>query len=60
MFLKSIALGAIFCCALATGSVSYRLHNAKPILRPQFAELRFSETWVQRQRHSCRNYHHAL
>jgi len=45
MFFKLIALGAILCCVLATGSVVYRLHNAKPILRPQFAELRFSETW---------------
>ena len=45
MFFKLIALGAFICCALATGSVFDRLHNAKPILRPQFAELRFSETW---------------
>jgi hypothetical protein len=45
MFFKLIALGAFICCPLAFGSVFYRLHNAKPILHPQFAELRFSETW---------------
>lgn len=36
----------LFFFAVLGSSVAYRLRNAKPILRPTFSELRFSETWV--------------
>ena len=45
MFFRLTVVGTIFCGALIAGSTFYRIHNGKPILRPQFIELRFSETW---------------
>lgn len=45
MFFRSTVVGTIFCGTLIAGSTLYRIHSGKPILRPQFAELRFSETW---------------
>jgi hypothetical protein len=45
MFFRLTVVGTIFCGGLIAGSTFYRIHNGKPILRPQFSELRFSETW---------------
>jgi len=43
MFLLTIAI--ILSLALATGSILYRLHNTKPLLKPNFPDSRFAETW---------------
>jgi hypothetical protein len=37
--------GAILLGALAAASIFYRMHKAKPILRPEFSAPRFAETW---------------
>jgi hypothetical protein len=45
MLFRWISLTAILCCGLAAGSLFYRTQKGKPILRPNFSELRFLETW---------------
>jgi len=45
MFFRLTVIGTILCGALIAGSILYRIHKGKPILRPQFATLRFSEAW---------------
>jgi hypothetical protein len=49
MLFRLLTIATILCCGLAAGSVLYRVRNEKPILRPEFSELRFLETWCSGQ-----------
>ncbi len=45
LILKIKTIAALLCFALIAGSFFYRTQKSKPILRPQFSQVRFEETW---------------
>lgn len=45
MFFRIVSIAIVIVCLLAAGSLYFRTHRGKPILQPNFVELRFFETW---------------
>ncbi|HWP23699.1 MAG TPA: hypothetical protein VNM15_05885 [Candidatus Binatia bacterium] len=43
--LRTIGIVAIAFVGILVGSVAYRLQKSKPIMKPEWPQARFSETW---------------
>jgi hypothetical protein len=45
MMLRTLGIAAIALIGILVGSVAYRLQKSKPIMKPEWPQARFSETW---------------